>query len=152
MKKLFVSLKVQPISNGFTLIELVIVLTMIAIILTFAVSGYSNYSIRAKINKGLYYVTEVKSAAVSVCKEEPTNAFLSNQRIGYRFRASEYVQDIVLSGTCEAPTITMTTRATGAQPDPVLTFNGDFSDDADQIEWNCVSTGLDIHTPKSCRN
>ena len=152
MKKLIANLKERSASSGFTLIELVIVLTMIAIILTFAVSGYSNYSIRAKINKGLYFVTEVKSAAVSVCKEEPTNAFLSNQRIDYIFRASEYAQNIVLSGTCIAPTITMTTRATGAEPDPVLTFTGIFSEDADQIEWNCVSSGLDIHTPKSCRN
>jgi len=58
---------------------------------------------------------------------------------------------IELGGDCDAPTITLTTQATGAQPDPVLTITGDFAQNTRRMKWICVSDGLDIHLPESCQ-
>ena len=145
-------MKAHSASNGFTLIELLIIGAVIVIILTIAIPTYSNYSIRAKIDEALSPVTPVQSATAYVCQEGRTTGFLTNQLVGYKFKASKYVKNIVLSGTCNAPTIILTTRATGAKPSPVLTFTGDYDDNAETITWTCVSSGLDIHAPKLCRS
>jgi len=144
--------KLIAASSGFTLIELMIVVAVIIIILTLAIPTYSNYSIRVKISEALAMSTVIKSATDAVCEEDRTISFLTNQRVGYKFKASDYVQNIVVSGTCDAPVIIVTTRATGAKPNPVLTITGSFADDADYITWTCVSSGLNVHAPEACRS
>jgi prepilin-type N-terminal cleavage/methylation domain-containing protein len=147
MNRLIANLKV-----GFTLIELMIVVAVFTVTLVMAVPAYSNYLIRAKIGEAFTMITAVESATAYVCQKERSNSILTNQRVGYKFKASDYVQNIVVSGTCDAPTIMVTTRATGAQPSPVLTITGNFNDDADEITWTCVSSGLNSHTPRPCRS
>ncbi len=151
MKKLFVNLKVHTASSGYTLIELLIVVAVI-MFLALAIPTYSNYSIRAKIGEAFPMIAAVESATAYVCEIEQSNFILTNQLVSYKFQASEYVQNIVLSGTCGAPTIIVTTRATSAQPSPILTFSGDFSDDAHQITWTCVSSGLNKYVPEICQS
>jgi type IV pilus assembly protein PilA len=151
MKKLSENLKVHTTSSGITLIELLIIVAVISITLTMAIPTYSNYLIRSRIGEALSLSTAVKSAAASACQEDRTNAFLTNRLVSYNFQASKYARNIVLSGTCHAPTITLTTRATGTQPNPVLTITGEFADDTEQITWTCVSSGLKIHAPEACR-
>jgi type IV pilus assembly protein PilA len=129
-----------------------IVVAVIIIILTLAIPTYSNYSTRVKISEALAMSTVIKSATDAICEEDRTISFLTNQRVGIKFKASNYVQNIVLSGTCDAPIIIVTTRATGAMPNPVLTITGSFADDADQITWTCVSSGLNVHAPEACRS
>ncbi len=152
MKKLIVNLKVHTATSGFTLIELMIVVAMIAITLSMAVPTYSNYSIRAKIGESLSIASPAKTAIIFACQEDPTITNLSNQALGLNFEATKYISNIELGGDCDAPTITMTTQATGAQPDPVLTITGDFAGDTRRMTWTCVSDGLDIHVPESCQS
>ena len=151
MKKSIVNLKVYIASSGLTLIELSIVVAVI-IILALAVPTYSNYSIRAKIGEAFPMITAVESATAYVCQKKRSNFILTNYVVGYKFQPSEYVQKIVLSGTCDAPTIMVTTRATGAQPSPVLMITGKFNLDADEITWTCASSGLNSHVPRTCRS
>jgi len=145
-------LKVHTVSKGFTLIELMIVLTIIAVILTLALPTYSNYSSRAKIAESLSIAAAAKTAVASTCQEDPTITTLTNQKAGYNFSETKYVFDIALGGTCLAPTITMTTQATGVEPDPVLTITGDFTLNGGSIDWTCVSSGPNVHVPKTCRS
>ena len=151
MKKLVVNLKVHTVSSGFTLIEVLIVVAVI-IFLALAIPTYSNYSIRAKIGEAFSMISAVESATAYVCQTERSNFILTNRLVGYKFQASEYVQKIALSGTCDAPTIVVTTRATGEQPSPILTISGTFAEDADQIIWTCVSSGLNKYVPEICRS
>ena len=152
MKKLFVIPKVHTASNGFTLIELMIIAATIVITLTLAIPTWSNYSIRANMSDALYMVTEAKSATASFCLDHQMTADLTNDLAGYKFKASKYVKNIELRSGCEAPIIVMTTKATGAKPNPVLTFTGDFVTDTDNITWTCVSSGENIHVPEPCRS
>jgi type IV pilus assembly protein PilA len=152
MKKLITNLKFRTAFAGFTLIELIIVVATIVIIMTLAVPTYSNYSIRSKLGQSMYFVTAVKSAADVVCREGGATTLLSNEQVGYTFKNSKYVKNIVLSGTCDAAMIEVTTQATGARPNPVLTMTGKFAKDADQLIWTCVSSGLNIHAPKTCQS
>ena len=151
-KKLIHNLQVHPAFRGFTLIELMIVIAVIAIIVTLAIPTYSDYSIRTKIAESLSIAAAAKTAVASTCQEDITIINLSNQMAGYDFQAVKYVSSIEVGGVCFAPTITMTTQDTGAQPDPVLILTGDFSLGSGRIAWTCVSNGLNIHVPKTCRS
>jgi type IV pilus assembly protein PilA len=152
MKKSIVNNMFYTAFTGFTLIELMIVVATIVIVMTLAVPTYSNYSIRTKIGKSLYFVTAVQSAADVVCREGGATTLLSNEQVGYTFKKSKYVKNIGLSGTCDEAIIEVTTQATGAQPNPVLMMTGKFAQDTDQFTWTCVSSGLHIHTPKTCQS
>ncbi len=151
-KKLINNLQVHTAFRGFTLIELMIVLAVIAIILTLAIPTYSDYSIRAKIAESLSIAAAAKTAVASTCQEDLTLTDLDNELAGYNFQESEYVLNIEVSGVCSAPIITMTTQATGAQPDPVLTLTGDFPSGSSRVTWICMSSGPNVHVPKTCRS
>ena len=129
-----------------------IVVAVMTIILTLAIPTYSNYSIRAKISEAITFAETAEIAIASVCQEDRKITSLTNQLAGYKFQASKYVQKIVINGTCDIPVIKVTTRATGTRPNPQLTLTGKFADDTDQITWTCVSSGLNIHVPESCRS
>jgi len=139
-------------SRGLTLIELIIVVAMITIILTIAVSSYSTYSIRSKIVESLFIAASVKHSIVDACQADATLPHLSNQAVGYTFEATEYIFNIEIGGDCDAPIITLSTQATGAQPDPVLTITGDSTGDTGEMTWLCVSDGLNSHVPEICWN
>ena len=113
---------------------------------------YSNYSSRAKVTESLSIAAAAKTSISSTCQEDRTLTDLTNQKAGYDFEETEYVFAIAIGGTCLLPTITMTTQATGIQPAPVLTLIGDFALDSGRITWNCVSSGLNVNVPKTCRS
>ncbi len=128
-----------------------IVLAVIAIILALAIPAYINYSIRAKVSEALSLGAAAKTMLASTCQEDPNLIDLTNQKGGYDFQESKYVFNIELGGNCLAPTITITTQGTGAQPDPVLTITGDFTLGA-RTTWTCVTSGLNVHVPGTCRS
>jgi len=138
-------------ARGFTLIELMIVIAVIAIILTLAIPTYKNFITRAKIAEALSVANSAKMAVASSCQENPALAALTNDLAGYSFQVSKNVADITLGGPCATPTITITTVDTGAQPDPVLTITGDLTPSTGRTTWTCVSTGLNVHVPETCR-
>lgn len=134
------------------MIEIMIVVAVVSIILTLAIPTYSNYSIRTKISKVISLAEPAKAAISSICQKDQAIAALDNDFAEYDFQASKYVQNIVISGSCTAPIVTISTKATGARPNPVLTISGDFPEGADNITWTCLSSGLNVHLPKACRS
>ena len=122
--------------GGFTLIELMIVIAVIAIILTLALPVYLNYTIRAKVGEGLAVAANAKTATADTCQSEPNLVGLTSSRAGYGFGGSDYVESIEISGSCAEPVITITTKNTGTTPSPVLLLIGDSTVGSGRIAWN----------------
>lgn len=139
-------------AGGFTLIELMIVVAIIAIILTLALPVYSNYAVRAKVGEALSVGAAAKTATASTCVENPAIPDLTNEIAGYGFQPGPYIASIDISGPCTAPNIVITTRLTGATPDPVLTLEGSLLPGNGQLTWTCTTNGPNIYVPKSCRS
>lgn len=144
-------------SAGFTLIELMIVIAIIAIILALALPVYSNYAIRAKVSEGLSLANSTKTAVSSSCIEDPVMTVLDNTMVGYGFIEGtddeDYVANIQVSGPCLNPLITVTTKNTGQSPDPVLLLTGDLVAGSGKFEWKCSSSNTpNWLLPNSCRS
>jgi len=142
--------------RGFTLIELMIVIATIAIILTLALPVYSNYTIRAKIAEALSLGNAALTAVTVACLQDRTIPALSNSLAGYAFVESpgedSFVRSIEAGGPCSDPVISITTKNTGALPDPVIILMGARRSDNGQIVWRCSSTTPNYMLPTMCRS
>lgn len=142
-------------SKGFTLIELMIVIAIIAILLALALPAYQDYTIRSKVAEGLSVGASAKLAVSETCQSEGNAHVPDNTNSGYNFAGSEYVNTVVIGGTnCTEPTVTITTNAnTGATTPPVLLLTGSYADNSGRITWSCSHTaGLSQHVPSTCRS
>ena len=138
--------------HGFTLIELMIVLAIIAIILTLALPVYMNYTIRTKVGEALAVAAAAKTSIAATCHEDLTLTSIDNSASGYTVSPSTWVASIDISGNCDAPVITMVTQNTGAPVDPVLTLTGAFIDGVGAVTWICQSNSPNYLMPETCRS
>ncbi|NNK52653.1 MAG: prepilin-type N-terminal cleavage/methylation domain-containing protein, partial [Xanthomonadales bacterium] len=61
----------KRVSKGFTLIELMIVIAIVAILLALALPAYQDYTIRAKVTEGLSVAASPKLAVSETCQSDP---------------------------------------------------------------------------------
>ncbi|MFC1720083.1 pilin [Pseudomonadota bacterium] len=147
----------NSVARGFTLIELMIVLSIIAVLLALAIPVYSNYSIRAKIGEGLSVTNAVKTSVSSTCVANPNIPALDNSTAGFGFAESidpsSYVEAIQVTGPCRAPQIAIMTKNTGQTPAPILLMTGDLPSGSGQFRWACSSSNTpNWLLPTSCRS
>ena len=139
-------------SRGFTLIELMITITIIAVLLSLALPVYRDFTVRAKVSEGLSIANGAKTAVSETCMTDPA-IVPNNDNSGFAFSPTEFVRSIIISNTCLEPWILIRTENTGAQTDVVLSLDGYFSQGAGRILWNCHQVAGEVqHIPDTCRD
>ncbi|MEX2497768.1 MAG: pilin [Wenzhouxiangellaceae bacterium] len=136
-------------NSGFTLIELMIVIAILAILMAIAIPAYQTYSIRAKVSEGIYGIAWAKVAVTETYQSTGGVPDLASTGFSSTVQ-SEYVDSIAIAGDGSGA-ITVATRATGAQPDVVLTFTPTLVT-GEPVDWDCsLDQGQPIHVPPECR-
>ena len=133
--------------QGFTLIELMIVVAIIGILLAIAIPAYQDYTIRAKVSEGLNIASAAKTG-VSEYRLTSNSWPSTNAEAGVSNTVSSQYVSSVSVGSNGVITITFNGTTLGASGTIQLspTFNNN------TVQWTCTGGTLeDKYRPANCR-
>jgi len=140
---------VKKFQQGFTLIELMIVVAIIGILAAIAIPSYQDFTARSKIAEGISLAGSPKASMAEFALSQgrwPTTA----ASIGFDLAKSttKFVQSINPSGGLIVVTFE---GATGAPDGATLFFRG--TTNSLGVQWSCTGGNLTAkYRPSNCRS
>ena len=139
----------RSLQQGFTLIELMIVVAIIGILAAVALPAYRDYTVRAKVSEVILAASAPKTAIAEFVNSNgtlPTSITIDSQ-------ASKYVSSVTFNGT-DVVVITTASSANGNSALNSLQLNLKPTLSGNVVVWTCGTVGTTIlqkHRPSSCQ-
>ncbi|MBN7136889.1 hypothetical protein A7A76_19295 [Lysobacter enzymogenes] len=135
--------------QGFTLIELMIVIAILGILIAIALPAYQDYTIRTKNAECLNVAAAAKLAVAETAQDRGGLDKITTSNHGYQFAATKYCEKVEI--TAGSGVITTTSKDTGGNPLAKLQLTPTQS--LGRIEWSCKDTGgaKKSQLPAECR-
>ncbi len=132
--------------QGFTLIELMIVVAIIGILAAVALPAYQDYTTRAKITEGVGLASSARIAS-SEYRISTANWPNNNTSAGFTSPNTQYVSAIAIANT----SITVTFKAAaGVSAGSTIIYVGSMGTGG--LNWTCIDGDVqDKFRPANCR-
>ncbi|MEN1727196.1 MAG: prepilin-type N-terminal cleavage/methylation domain-containing protein, partial [Pseudomonadota bacterium] len=125
--------------RGFTLIELMIVIAILAILLAIAIPAYQNYSIRTANSECMSLVTQVKLAVVESAHSNGTVAAGVADLASTGITAADVATPRCDGLSIAAGVITINSTGNSGTSPGTFTFTPTQSTLGSSIQWNCTA-------------
>ena|SRR5690554_1335290 len=141
----------KKVQQGFTLIELMIVVAIIGILAAVALPAYQDYTARSQMSEALSLASGARTAVTEFYTNE--GQFPSNNTSAGLAQAAQIAGKYVASVTVSGGTITSKMQATGvSQGIQGKTMVLSAMTSAGSVDWVCKSGDVDDkYLPTSCR-
>ena len=137
--------------QGFTLIELMIVVAIIGILAAIAIPAYQDYTIRSQASEGLSLASGAKAAVAEAYQD--TGVWPADNTAAGLAVANTIFGKYTVSVQVAPQTVTVTY---GNEANPLLPASGQLVlnavDNGGAIEWDCDTSTIDPkYRPSACR-
>jgi len=145
----------KKVQQGFTLIELMIVVAIIGILAAVAIPAYQDYTIRAKVTEGLGLAGAAKVAVAETYSSKGTATLSTQASYGLPLPGSIIGNSVASVGVAGAGVITINYTATGLGGSPTanagkITLVPSFL--AGGVKWSCTGGSMPAkYRPAQCR-
>ena len=139
----------RSLQQGFTLIELMIVVAIIGILAAVALPAYQDYTVRAKVTEVILAASAAKTAVSESAQVNSQMPLVASVTINSQI--SKYVSAVSYSYTsASAGVITATAQGEPKIATSTITLSG-VVDTNGQIVWTCSGTITAKYRPASCQ-
>ena len=149
----------KKVQQGFTLIELMIVVAIIGILAAVALPAYQDYTIRARMSEPLGFIAQMKTSvsecilstgSVGACDDNTA----SGVNVAGIAAGSSYISQVAITGSGGNAIITLTPAWSligDASASGNITFTS--NDTAGGVSWDCDSSSdtINKYLPAECR-
>ena len=136
----------KAVQQGFTLIELMIVVAIIGILAAIALPAYQDYTVRSRVSE----LAVMASGMKATVGENIANAGAINTSSCNGVTNISVATKNTQSSTCTAATGVIAVTGTTAAKGVTLTYTPTLNADG-VISWRCTATGGDKYVPAECR-
>jgi type IV pilus assembly protein PilA len=137
----------KRIQQGFTLIELMIVVAIIGILAAVALPAYQEYTVRAKVSEVILAASSAKNGVaeyVNLYSALPPNASFTPES-----QVSKYVASVAWD--VAIPAITATAQGEAKIAGKTIVMTPTLTAAGNQVNWACAGTIDSKYRPASCK-